>query len=175
MPRRHARVPKRSDEASGNEASSSKDSDSAAETPRSSLRQRAPTRKKKRPSTHISRRRTRSGGKLPKRRKRDHKKRRSRSHSRGMSSDVSGSDAISTNASSESSGASESDTTSGNNATVSNRGSGDGGIVARDDLVHVSKIDVNMFDDWKTLEAYLRNYGRRTYQVCVPISSCGTV
>ncbi|KAF4145790.1 hypothetical protein GN958_ATG05037 [Phytophthora infestans] len=71
----------------------------------------------------------------------------------------------------ESSGASELDTTSGNNATVSNRGSGDGGIVARDDLVHVSKIDVKMFDDWKTLEAYLRNYGRRTYQVCVPISS----
>ncbi|KAF4143151.1 Ulp1 protease family C-terminal catalytic domain-containing protein, partial [Phytophthora infestans] len=57
---------------------------------------------------------------------------------------------------SESSGASESDTTSGNNATVSNRGSGDSGIVARDDLVHVSKIDVKMFDDWKTLEAYFR-------------------
>ncbi|KAF4042869.1 hypothetical protein GN244_ATG04788 [Phytophthora infestans] len=40
---------------------------------------------------------------------------------------------------------------------------------------YVSKIDVKMFDDWKTLEAYLRNYGRRTYQVGMPISSCGTV
>ncbi|KAF4145789.1 hypothetical protein GN958_ATG05036 [Phytophthora infestans] len=153
MPRRHARAPKRSNEASVCEASSSSDSDSAAEASRSSLHQRAPTRKKKRPSTHISRRRSRSGGKLPKRRKGDQKKRRSRSHSRGMSSDVSGSDAISTNDSPESSGASESDTTSGNNATVSNRGSGDGGIVTRDDLVHVSKIDVKMFDDWKTREA----------------------
>ncbi|KAF4041494.1 hypothetical protein GN244_ATG06263 [Phytophthora infestans] len=74
----------------------------------------------------------------------------------------------------ESSSESESDTTSGNNATDSNRGSGDGGIVAPDDLAHVSKIDVKMFDDWKTLEVYLRNYGRRTYQVCVPISRCGT-
>ncbi|KAF4032901.1 hypothetical protein GN244_ATG15213 [Phytophthora infestans] len=171
MPRRHARAPKRSNEASVCEASSSSDSDSAAEASRSSLHQRAPTRKKKRPSTHISRRRSRSGGKLPKRRKGDQKKRRSRSHSRGMSSDVSGSDAISTNDSPESSGASESDTTSGNNATVSNRGSGDGGIVTRDDLVHVSKIDVKMFDDWKTREAYLRKYSRRTHHVCVPITS----
>ncbi|KAF4138866.1 hypothetical protein GN958_ATG10524, partial [Phytophthora infestans] len=111
----------------------------------------------------ISRRRSRSGGKLPKRRKNDHRKWRSRSHSRAMTS---------TSDSYESSSASESDTTSENIPTVSNCGSGDGAIVARDDLVHVSKIDVKLFDAWKTLEAFLRSYCRRAYQI---LYSCGVM
>ncbi|ETP13032.1 hypothetical protein F441_11694 [Phytophthora nicotianae CJ01A1] len=48
-------------------------------------------------------------------------------------------------------------------------------VAVRTELEHVPELDVKIFEAWDALEAYLKNYSRRTHQVCTLTVNCVTV
>ncbi|KAG3245119.1 hypothetical protein PI124_g10119 [Phytophthora idaei] len=59
----------------------------------------------------------------------------------------------------------ESGSTSSMGVSVADAGNDGCGVVALDELVYVPELDRKVFESWDVLEAYLRTYSRRTFQI----------